>query len=522
MAIELMKKQIQLSEMTEQEMVQVVKERDLIVPDGKADMQRVMYVDGKINIDQMDVQEGRVVYKGQVDLVVIYTPENNPSAVCRMKGSIPIEDFIIVDGVDENKKVDMSYEIEDIHWNIVNERKLNVKVILKVILDMIGMKDVQIVTEAVGDTMTLTQTRDMEVVKPMSKGSETYIVKDELTIPQGKASIDEILKVNTVIKDEQIKRIDDQMVCSGMIEVSVMYKARDDEDKIEVVKYMIPFHYPIDLAQSENEVYWNCDLSVEPTYMQVNPDYDGEDRIMEIECMVMMKYDTYDKMKETIIDDIYCPGKKVELVEKMQNFMNIGGKAEVKVSKKEMIPMEKAMNENQLFSVDLKPMIEEQEVQGDKLTVNGTVQAKMTYVDPENPSKIGTAEEMVTFSDQIQVPGMTEDSMLKVEAKPKNVNMSNYTQNDMMLEYMMDYVVDAYNTEEVKVIEDAEVMDMDAEEMNKVPSITVYVVKKGDTLWQLAKRYNTTVQDIMEINDIDSNGVIYPGQKIIVLKKNKY
>ncbi len=521
MAIELTKKQIQLNEMAEQEMVQVVKERDLIVPDGKPDMQRVMYVDGTVNIDQMDIQEGRVVYKGQIDLTVIYTPENNPTAVCKMKGSIPIEDFIIVDGVDEDKKVNMSYEIENIYTNIINERKLNVKAILKVVLDMIEMKDIQVVTEATGDHMTLTQTKDMEVIKPMASGVETYIIKDELTIPQGKASIDEVLKVNTTIKDEQIKRVDDQMVCSGMVEVSMVYKGHE-EDKIEVAKYMIPIHYPIELAQSEDEMYWTCEMSVEPTYAQVNPDYDGEDRILEMEGMVKIAYATYDKMKETIVDDIYCPGKKVQLDENMQKFMNIAGKTEVKLPKKEIITVEKPIDDMAIFNVEMKPTIESQEMQGDKLTVGGIIETKTTYVDPENPSQLETAENVVSFTDQIQVPGMKEDSIVKVEVTPKNINMANYNQNDMMLEYVMDYVADAYIKDEVKVIEDVEVTDMMPEEMNQFPSITVYVVKKGDSLWKLAKHYNTTVQDIMEINDIDNNGVIYPGQKIIILKKNKY
>ena len=46
-----------------------------------------------------------------------------------------------------------------------------------------------------------------------------------------------------------------------------------------------------------------------------------------------------------------------------------------------------------------------------------------------------------------------------------------------------------------------------------------YVVQSGDTLWDLAKKFNTTVDDIVELNDIENPDLIYPGQKLLILKK---
>lgn len=45
---------------------------------------------------------------------------------------------------------------------------------------------------------------------------------------------------------------------------------------------------------------------------------------------------------------------------------------------------------------------------------------------------------------------------------------------------------------------------------------TVYIVKKGDTLWKIAKRYNTTISNIVKMNNIKNKNIIYPGQKLII------
>jgi hypothetical protein len=42
-----------------------------------------------------------------------------------------------------------------------------------------------------------------------------------------------------------------------------------------------------------------------------------------------------------------------------------------------------------------------------------------------------------------------------------------------------------------------------------------YIVKKGDSLWKIAREFNTTIQEIKNSNNLNGN-TIYPGQKLII------
>lgn len=44
-----------------------------------------------------------------------------------------------------------------------------------------------------------------------------------------------------------------------------------------------------------------------------------------------------------------------------------------------------------------------------------------------------------------------------------------------------------------------------------------YIVRSGDTLYNIAKRYGITVQDLMNVNDLD-NTMIYPNQILVISK----
>nr|WP_312576401.1 LysM peptidoglycan-binding domain-containing protein [Sedimentibacter sp.] len=41
-------------------------------------------------------------------------------------------------------------------------------------------------------------------------------------------------------------------------------------------------------------------------------------------------------------------------------------------------------------------------------------------------------------------------------------------------------------------------------------------VSQGDTLFNIAQRYNTTLENVLKFNNIPNINLIYPGQKIII------
>jgi glycosyl hydrolase family 25 len=50
---------------------------------------------------------------------------------------------------------------------------------------------------------------------------------------------------------------------------------------------------------------------------------------------------------------------------------------------------------------------------------------------------------------------------------------------------------------------------------------TIYIVQKGDNLYNIAKRFNTTVRNIVNNNNIKNPNLIYPGERIIIVKSTE-
>lgn len=523
MSVELIRKEVELREMPKKETVQTVKERDMIVPDGKPDVQHILYLNGEMSIDQIDVQNDRIVYKGQVNVTILYSSNDDQEIYC-MQGNIPLEDFIIMEGVDSEHKVEVDYNIEHIHWNILNERKLNVKAIISVTVEAIKRKNAELVVDTTsneqGKRKVYTQTKTLNVIQLADSGSDSLSVKDELTIMQGMDSVGEMLSMTTTIKEDQIKRTDTEILYNGMVEVKTLYKGQSEEMPLQIATHRIPFAGNVDVMKSDEEIYWDATMEVRPVAIQVAPDFDGEDRVIELECQVDMRYSTYNKETQEVINDVYSPGNKIEMTTGEMCYMTLVGRDSTRVTKKEVMELgTQAPSMDEIVSVQLKPSIDDKEIDGDKLIVKGMMEVKLVYLGGEGMPPIQTAIEMFPFVQELNIPGMSTDDYVILRVIPKDVDVSPYNKEGVMIEYVLDILADVYHEGKMRTIDAIEVVEMSKEEINACPSITVYIVKKGDALWDIAKRFNTTVQDITQINELDVAAPLHQGQKLIVMKK---
>lgn len=48
--------------------------------------------------------------------------------------------------------------------------------------------------------------------------------------------------------------------------------------------------------------------------------------------------------------------------------------------------------------------------------------------------------------------------------------------------------------------------------------MNIYIVKAGDTLWSIAKRYKTSVDKIIKTNNIMDPDKLEIGQKILIIR----
>lgn len=83
------------------------------------------------------------------------------------------------------------------------------------------------------------------------------------------------------------------------------------------------------------------------------------------------------------------------------------------------------------------------------------------------------------------------------------------------------YVDRDFFTADVLLNDNSEIKSTKKQINNNSERIT-YFVKPGDTLWQISKEYNITVNEIVNINNIANPNLIYPGEKLNFISNTNF
>ena len=73
--------------------------------------------------------------------------------------------------------------------------------------------------------------------------------------------------------------------------------------------------------------------------------------------------------------------------------------------------------------------------------------------------------------------------------------------------------------EKIQMVTEAALVDYEKEERMNQPGIVGYIVKDGDDLWSLAKKYSTTEESILLNNELLSKE-LKTGDKILIFRES--
>ena len=69
----------------------------------------------------------------------------------------------------------------------------------------------------------------------------------------------------------------------------------------------------------------------------------------------------------------------------------------------------------------------------------------------------------------------------------------------------------------VELIEEVTQQPLDTGRMSSLPGMVIYVVKAGDNLWNIGKKYYVPVDNLRRLNELESDE-LRVGQKLLIVK----
>lgn len=517
---ELIKEKITLNRNMGKETTQVLLEGDIIVPDIKPDMAYILKTDADMIFDKTEVSTGRVNFSGKLCLKVLYLAKGSEKPVHSISSFATVDDFINMEGVDKDNWIELRGNIANIDYKMLNDRKISYKAIIDVSVSAEVKAEFDVVSDISEINENQLRKSVLSIKKTVENKEDRFIVKDELVIPQGKSNIRELLQSAISITNKEIKVSTGRVNINGELIISTLYKGDDDENIIEFVEHELPFNGAVDISGAREGMFADVILVPTEQYIQARSDSDGEDRIIDAEVFISAALKLSEQSEVSVLEDAYIVNKTLDFKKERVKYPRFICRNKNQCPVKEVIELTPDCPDIlQIFRVVGNVCIDDLKIIDDKVLVEGIVETDVLYIAKNDDAPLYNYKTFLPFKQSIETKGCKLGMDVTIEKSIDHVGFNMLSNREMEIRFLISFNTSVIDCNEAEIITDIEISDIDREFIDGMASITIYVVQPGDALWHIAKRYNMAIEEIVSINEIEDPNKIYPGQKLLILKK---
>ncbi len=529
--MELIKKQIHMNQFKGNVTTQITLDDDFIVPDTMDDMAQVMLDTGEIQIESVKNQGDKVAVKGKLEFQVLYRREGG--GLQTLGGSIPFDETINAPELEDRDYVGLNWMLEDLNAAMINSRKLGVQAIVTLQVRIETLRDVEAAVdvdmgnggfasqaqgEAAGPAQIETLKRTVSVAAIAVRRKDTYRMKEEISLTGGKPNIGRLLWREMRLRDVATKPLDGKLHIDGDLNVFAIYQAEDENMPVQWLEETLPFSGELDLGDAVEEMVPMVTVRLAHKDLEPKPDYDGEMRELDVDAVLELDIKLYQEQELELLSDMYSNSREVELGRAQACFDQMLAKNVCKCKVNEKLELAGAERILQICHSEGTIKIDEVEVGEDNIQIDGVLEVSLLYLTSDDESPVQAAVEQVPFHCTAEARGIGKDSVYQLNTGLEQLNA--VMLGGEMVEIKAVLALDFLVLQPVcqPVITSAEVKPMDLQKLQELPGIVGYIVQPEDTLWNIAKKFHTTVGNIISTNEL-ADDKVKGGMRLLLVKE---
>ena len=504
MALETVKENLRVNKLVATKSEVILVEGDMIVPDSKPDILNTICTSGVVCIYKKEVLEGKVRIDGNIDTYIMYMSEDEQSKVRGLSTSLDFSESLQIANVEEGMDTRVTTKLKNIESKVINGRKIGIKAAIEVEIKVYSVEDIDIVNDIANSEGIQMLKESLRVNSLVGTGENKIFAKDTINI-NNTDNLAEILKANINIGNRDVKISYNKILTKADAEVKIMYLTEDN--RIGTITTNIPVIGFIDIQDVTEENI--CDVDYEIRNIVLKPN-SAEEHSIYIEVEIGVVAVVYEEKQIELIQDLYSPTENLEF-----NQRNILAITEKNVSKnikqiREKIVLENLGDKN-IVDVDIMPIIEKEHRNGSRIVYEAELELKFILAN----SNLDVDTSLVKIPFDYSIEGLEDDENTHVILTMEVVNQDFIVQDGGVVNCNVDLEMnqDSYRNANINVIDEIEASGEREEEDY---SILMYIVKKDDSLWKIAKKFGSTVEDIARTNGIEDENNINVGQKLFI------
>lgn len=512
---------------------QITLDDDYNVPDYRPDIVKVLKEKGELHFEEVKAAAGAAWLKGRLVFKVLYRSDQENGKISCLKGEIPFQEKLNMDGVQEYDVIQASGEIEDLTIGVIHSRKISVRAVILLNAEEQREKDEELCVGLEEECGCEQRYRSTKVLQLLCRKHDQCRQKTEITLPSSKPNVQEILWKSLEIRNMDTKMGQDGIKIGGEILVSVLYQEEEEAGRVQWYETVIPLDCGVECdAGAESDSIYKVKVEPVSKELEVKPDYDGEERVLVLELVLNLDIRVWKEQEISMLEDLYSLKKELIPVCSGVTLNHISVKNDSQCRLTEQMELTESQEKIlQICSCEGTVHLEHTELTEQGVRAEGILVAELLYITTDDQMPIGSAREIYPFEQLIEIPQQSVGKRIELQMTEQNNRLQ--TELECRINQLSAVMLDqdhveikavialdllAFEQEVIDNITDTKEEPLDMEQLQKRPGLVGYIAKDGDSLWNIAKENHTTVGDILRDNHrTDEN--LRRGEKILIVKK---
>lgn len=498
--MELIKDTINICETTAKGTAQAMADSDVIVPDIKPDILKLLQVDSDACITDKYIENGKLIICGRIDYKILYVPDSEKEKIKSIATSTEFRQAADGGGVDSDCKILAKPTVERVEFNAVNSRKLRIRSIIHIDYEVCRVVEACITSDA-DDESVEKRYEDICYENTVDISEHDFTVKERIEIPSGESSVDEILKTDVKIYDLEYKSVTGKVIIKGSIGVCILYT--DDDGEVKFTEAELPFTEVLDADGVNENTDCDIDCSILGTMCEAEPDTDGDMRVLSLDVDISASLKGTQTCEDKVLQDCFVPYCKTECEKEDIKLCSAIERPSAQNTIREIIEFPQNVPEvSRVYNVMTNAVLTKSETQRNKIICEGKIEAYILYLTNSSENPIYSFKKDIPFSYMIECKNDTEDVECEIKAVIKHISYSLTSGGELEIRCLLS--LDCMLIKEMTL---SNIANIYADDINARKGIIIYFANEGESVWDIAKRYAIPCESLAVYNEIEGDRV---------------
>lgn len=464
-------------------------ECDALLPDYCPDIVRILGCMVNPAISTCRLSPGRLDLEGAADLTVLYVTPDGSAARANYK--VPFSKGLDLSGEgDPSASVEASARPGYINCRAVSSRRLDIRGAVSIWARVISGREEQVPAGSEDGALQLKK-EPLPGVMVLGQCTREDHISETLEPAYGKPPVESILHWSGCVRISDCKAGVGKAVIKGELLLHVLYASAAGPQQMD---YTLPVNAVAEIEGLSEDCL--CDLSHEIVSLSLEPASDGtgEMRNMELDAVVQLTARGYKPVQGAVCTDCYCIKNPCEFRTKTVETMRPLELVRENFSHKETMALPDKVQEVldmwcQVLSASARP-------QGSVLTAQFRLSVSMLAMMEDG--EIYHFDRTIDVERSIAADGGDSAFSPRLSVAGCGFTFTSGESAELRCDLILEGVL--WNRRRVTYISDVTVDEKRPKSCDKAPGLYIYLAEPEETMWDIAKRYNTEIRRIEEDN----------------------